>query len=203
MTRIGPVFVALRTIARWIAGAARDTLPSVLKCGLALGIAVAAVVSAAQADDSKFCDDWSRKTSKLYDENYVLRCLPLSDIDPSLTGNYYRCMSIGQELADRFTKMVEDRLAECRAEAIKQKALEDPTAGPKIGDILEETKPPATSPAQPPAGNTGGGGAKAEPEGSVGKILKETQPPSEMDTLGIEQGPKIGDFLKQQNPDAH
>ena len=38
------------------------------------------------------------------------------------------------------------------------------------------------------------------PGPGVGEILKETQPPSPQDKLGIEPGPTIGDFLKETQP---
>jgi hypothetical protein len=200
MTRIGPVFIALRTIVRSTAGAVRAVRGrrhSVLKYAMALGIAVAAVASAAQADDSKFCDDWSRKTIKLYDENYVLRCLPLSDIDPSLTGNHTKCMSLGQGLANQFTKMVEDRLAECRAAAIKEKGALTP--GPKIGDLLKET-PPTPAPAQPPAG----GGAEYATAITPATIYKEPGGAALKDVngkdVGIPAGSKFLVLAKKTDP---
>jgi hypothetical protein len=173
-------------------------ISSTLCCMLFGTLGVLVFPSAAQADNSAFCDDWSRKTIKLYDENYVLRCLPLSDIDPSLTGNYTKCMSLGQELANRFTKLVEDRLAECRAAAINEKGALTP--GPKIGDILKETTP-APAPAQPPAGSGGAEHATAITPATIykepgGAAFKDANG----DDVGIPAGSKWLVLAKKTDP---
>jgi hypothetical protein len=92
--------------------------------------------------------------------------------------------------------MVEDRLAECRAAAIKEKGALTP--GPKISDILKETTP-APGPAQPPAGGAEFATAIAPAtiyEEPGGAAIKDANG----DDIGIPAGSKFLVLAKKTDP---